>query len=532
MASHTLIIILLALGTAGGAAAAFYFYVRRRRTLERIGAARAEIAVLTSDTRWLEEIIATQNQLAGATSDLGGFMQMVAERLLQLTPATGSAVEILEGDDMVYRAGAGALVPQVGLRLKATASLSGRCVATGSILYCEDTETDPRVERAVSRHVGARSMVVAPLLQEQGGIGALKVMSGRPAAFGERDLRTLELMGGLISAAIAMRVQHETRERLLSEVHASADALFHEKERAHVTLRSIGDAVITTDTDGRVEYLNPAAEQLTGWPDASARGKPVHAVFPLLDSRTSGAVALPQVIAGDRLVLGDDTILRRQDGRECAIEVTMAPIRDQNQVARGFVLISRDVSAARTLSRRIAHEARHDPLTGVANRREFDERLHQALEGLAQRRRAFSLLFIDLDHFKAVNDSAGHLAGDRLLQEVAALLQSGLRESDTLARLGGDEFALLLEGCLLPPARIIAEQLRGAVDAFCLEWQGHSFRVGASIGVVHVHSGYGSIADVLSAADSACYKAKQNGRNQVYVSPDVRDDPSAYPEIG
>ncbi|WP_018861599.1 MULTISPECIES: EAL domain-containing protein [unclassified Thioalkalivibrio] len=298
-------------------------------------------------------------------------------------------------------------------------------------------------------------------------------------------------------------------------------ALFEEKERAQVTLHAIGDGVITTDLEGRIDYLNPVAEHLTGWDQEAARGQPLSRVFHIIRESTGERLHHPlteRLPDGTACTLDQEAILISTEGREHAIEEVSAPIRDRDGTTIGAALVFRDVSRAREMARELSWAATHDCLTSLANRAEFERRLAQLVATAHQENREHALLYMDLDQFKLVNDTCGHGAGDDLLCQLTSQLHSQLRESDTLARLGGDEFGVLLSNCPLVQAERIAENLRATVDSYRFEWQGRIFRVGISIGVVPVFGHTKDTAQYMSEADAACYLAKEQGRNRIHVS--------------
>ena len=305
-----------------------------------------------------------------------------------------------------------------------------------------------------------------------------------------------------------------------SRKHAEAE-LFQEKERAQVTLESIGDGVITTDIEGRIEYLNPVAEALTGWNLASAEGQTLLNVFQAKDGNTRKPLPDPvqRCLKEQRSIHYPDTaqLMHRSGYREFSIEITASPIRNHAGQVIGAVLVLHDVTSLRNMARQMAWQARHDPLTGLINRGEFELRLEQALVSARSGHTQHALCYLDLDQFKIVNDTCGHIAGDELLKQLTVHLQARVRETDTLARLGGDEFGILLEHCPIEEASDTAEVLREVVKKFRFAWQDKVFEIGASIGVVPISTDSGSIVDVLSAADSACYVAKDQGRNRIHV---------------
>ncbi|WP_409316683.1 EAL domain-containing protein [Pseudomonas sp. KCJK9016] len=307
--------------------------------------------------------------------------------------------------------------------------------------------------------------------------------------------------------------------KLLKQRHAFAEALQLEKDRAHITLQSIGDGVITTDVSGAIEYMNPAAEALTHWKAEQAAGLPLAALFNLLDdnAQTEGQTLIEHILSG-RLIGGSEhsKLIQRLDGSTVSVTLVGAPIRNADKVS-GTVLVLHDMTQERQYIANLSWQATHDALTGLANRREFEYRLEQALHNLARQPGRHALMFLDLDQFKLVNDTCGHAAGDELLRHICALLQSGLREGDTLARLGGDEFGILLENCAPEAAEKIAEGLRQTVQNLHFVWKGRPFLTTVSIGLVHVAQTPTTLEASLRAADMACYMAKEKGRNRVQV---------------
>jgi len=296
-------------------------------------------------------------------------------------------------------------------------------------------------------------------------------------------------------------------------------ALAAEKEAAQVTLASIGDGVLSTDPLGRIRYLNPVAEKLTGWSCAEAMGQPLATVFRIEDE-TGGDVAalLARCIAeGSGLRLAGQITLERRDGRRYAVENSCAPLRDAAGATIGTVIVFQDVSDQRLLALQLAHQATHDELTGLLNRQAFGVQLQRMIEESRRDGTPHALCYMDLDQFKLVNETCGHRAGDELLRRVTGLLQDSLREEDLVARLGGDEFGVLLPRCPLPEAERRIGDFHRALQASPYVWQEKSFAMGASIGLVPITRQGKSAAHLLSAADHACYLAKEKGRNRIQV---------------
>ena len=297
---------------------------------------------------------------------------------------------------------------------------------------------------------------------------------------------------------------------------AIAEALFNEQERAQVTLNSIGDAVISTDVTGHVTYLNRVAERLTGWPSAEAIGRRLEEVFRIVDADTRATVPNPMAMAtheNKTVGLPPTCILIRRDGVESAIEDSSAPIHDRRGHVTGAVMVFHDVSTARALTLKLAYFAHHDSLTDLPNRALLNDRLTQAITAAQRHHSAFAVLYLDLDRFKHINDSLGHLVGDCLLQSVALRLSECVRASDTVSRLGGDEFVILLsEVTHAHDAVVCADKLLQAVRMPYVMDE-HELQITASIGIV-IYPGDGTAVEaLLQNADSAMYEAKGRGRN-------------------
>ena len=310
----------------------------------------------------------------------------------------------------------------------------------------------------------------------------------------------------------AIGVMLDITERRRFEQQLSA-----EKELAQVTLRSIGDAVITTDASGIVTDLNPVAEKLTGWPAAQVRGRPLREVFHLEDG-DGMPIADPVervLLAGNVATIEDEAVLIARDGSRVSIADSAAPIRDARGRLVGVVVVFHDVTEQRRVARELRFHAAHDALTGLINRREFELRVAQALERGSIDGVEHALCYIDLDQFKIVNDTCGHAAGDELLRQVAQVLHAHVRRGDTLARLGGDEFGLLLENCPKAIATRITQELLDALRSYRFAWGDQMLRIGGSIGVAMIGRSQQTLAQALSVADAACYAAKESGRNRV-----------------
>ena len=359
----------------------------------------------------------------------------------------------------------------------------------------------------------ARKMIAS--LQEGVSSEPLEVQlinGGERAMWAELVSRPIDYRGQRVILSIARDITYR------KSIEAT---LGRSKQQAQFTLESIGEGVITTDTLGVIDYMNAAAETLTGTSRDTAIGKRLSDIVSLVDEadrRDLGDPVARALADRRRTGIGRRALMISADGeRELSVELTASPIKGPDGDVAGAVVIMHDVTEIRGLAQEMSYQAAHDPLTGLINRREFERRLEDALRVARNEGSSHVLCYLDLDRFKAVNDTCGHLAGDNLLREIAGLIKEQVRESDSVARLGGDEFGLLLIRCPLEKARQIADDVCKAVRDHRFVWQDKIFTVGVSIGLVEVSAETASIKDLLAAADSACYIAKQHGRGQVHV---------------
>ncbi len=303
----------------------------------------------------------------------------------------------------------------------------------------------------------------------------------------------------------------------MTEVKQLNEALFQEKERLHITLDSIGEAVLCTDIDMNITFMNPVAEKMSGWSQSEALGQPVlkvlHITFgengPLMENIHSGDMS--------RTDIEQDVVLNCRNGGSFDIHYSITPLSTLEGNTIGSVLVIQDVTESRKMLRQLSYSASHDALTHLANRVSFENHLKRLLQTVQETHQHHALVFIDLDRFKAVNDTAGHAAGDALLRELSSLMLTMLRSSDVLARLGGDEFGLLLPDCNVESARYIAGRLIDAINNYHFSWEGRLHRIGASAGITLIDDTNYQAVEVMSQADIACYASKNSGRGVVTV---------------
>jgi diguanylate cyclase (GGDEF)-like protein/PAS domain S-box-containing protein len=288
-----------------------------------------------------------------------------------------------------------------------------------------------------------------------------------------------------------------------------------------LALNSLTEAVLATDVDGRITYMNPAAERLSATTSVEATGKALEEIVGLVDETDRRLLSDPvrqALTSGVPVSLGRRALLiSRHDSSEHSIELSATPMRNAAGEQVGAVVLLHDVSEQRGLARQMSYQATHDALTGLVNRREFERRLEEAIERGHRGDGQHVLCYLDLDHFKVVNDTSGHLAGDSMLREVAKLLRDAVRDSDTVGRLGGDEFGMLLVGCPLDKARQIADDVCRSVGEHRFVWRDKIFNIGVSVGLVEISRESGTLEESLTAADSACYVAKKQGSGRVAV---------------
>jgi len=304
------------------------------------------------------------------------------------------------------------------------------------------------------------------------------------------------------------------RKETEEEVH------YTEKELAQITLQSIGDAVITTDANGLVQYLNPNAEFMTGWSSNEAKNKPFSEIFQAIDEYTKKLIINPlnKVFRSHKVSkLNTKISLLARSGIQHEIEGLASPIMNRQQKLMGTVTVFRDVTKARKMARRLSWQASHDPLTKLYNWRKFEEYAARAINNAHLHQTHHALCYLDLDRFKIVNDSCGHLAGDRLLRQISSLLQKRIRKSDVFARFGGDEFGIIFHQCSIELALKCANELRKSIEEFRFIWQEKVFRIGVSIGLVEIKATTEKLSSLLNSADAACYFAKQQGGNYVHL---------------
>ena len=331
----------------------------------------------------------------------------------------------------------------------------------------------------------------------------------------ERKIRAMaELSGPGNNFLIGINWDVTATRQMAAELAAQSELL-------RITLRSIGDGVITTDAAGQVTWLNPLAERLTGWINDEAIGQPIDQVFQMLRETSLLPEECPVNVClrlQRATTPNVDAILLSRDGTHFGIAETAAPIKDDTGLIHGAVLVFHDVTKERLHSGQMTWRATHDHLTGVKNRVVFEARIEQLLADGPGQHGQHAVMFLDLDQFKLVNDGCGHAAGDVVLQQVTTILSQSIREQDLLARVGGDEFGIILENCTIADATQIAQSICDQMKYYRYVHDGRQYKLGASIGLAATNGSWLSVAALVQAADRACAVAKASGRNRVHVA--------------
>ena len=467
------------------------------------------------------QLVAVQSRLAQAELDLDGFMHLVVDTVESLTGAYCAVVELVEGDQMVYRCAGRALVAYEGLQLPRDNSFSGLCIAQRQVLRCDETETDSRVNLEACRRVGARSMVCTPLMRLDEPVGVLKVMSERPAAFDEMAVSTLEVMAGLLGSALGRQLEYDALALAQSELRASEARAHASEARARALLRGANDAIVCMNEDGDITEWNAAAERLFGWTAAEAIGRELAGLILAPERRKEHRDALATFHATGQWALLERRVelpVVHLGGRRFDAELSWAVV--QHATCFEFLGALHDISERKALEARLREMADEDGLTGLPNRRAFMSALDVAVARAERHGHGFALLYLDLDDFKGINDRHGHHVGDLALRGFASRLRRSLRRADLLARLGGDEFVILADGIAsADQAQALAAKLHAALSERPLvidaaagrEQEPLALPLRSSIGIAP-HRPSADASTLLREADHAMYCEKRRRR--------------------
>ncbi|MET0343294.1 MAG: diguanylate cyclase [Polyangiales bacterium] len=446
----------------------------------------------------LDALVAAQRELMAAALDTQRVMDLIIEKAAQLTQST-AVLEMREGDQMVYRAVSRAVLGAVGVRLDVRTSLSGRCVLEGRVLRSDDTEDDPRVDRVACRRVGARSMLCVPLFQDEQPVGVLKVYSDQPSYFDAQDVATVQLLAGFIAQGSASAVAHQ--------------GLYESELRFRSLAELASDAIVSADQRGLVTFWNDAAVALFGYTEAEILGRPFTALmperYPLTQDMARGRFdpgRLEHVFGRPMELTG-----LRKDGSEFPVEIASSASMVAGE--RFFTSIIRDISERKRLEAAVLTLARTDHLTGLLNRRAGEEALSLELADARTSERELSLLMVDIDHFKRINDEVGHAGGDGVLRHMSEIIAKRIRGADIAVRWGGEEFLVVLPETTAAGMQGLGESLRAMVEE--AHFPGAPAVTVSVGGATFTRSE--SMAEGIARADAKLYQAKREGRNCVRV---------------
>ncbi|MEG4275952.1 diguanylate cyclase [Microcoleus sp. MON1_C1] len=497
-------------------------------------------AALQQEFQRLAVVIATQQEIAIRNPNLDAVMAVITDRTQKLIGADGAVIEMLEGDELVYRAASGIASAYVGLRIKVATSLSGKCIATGQIMLCEDSETDARVDRAACERIGIRSLVVVPLFYQDDRVGVLKVVSATPCAFTEPHIHTLQLMAGFLASSLHLASEFDAKNILLSQLQES-------EERYRSVITSMTEGVVLQLANGQITACNASAERILGltpeqmmgrtsvdldWRIVREDGQP----FP--GQQHPAILTLRTGQGRSNVVMG----IHKSDKTLTWISINSQPLFHLNQsqpyaVVTTFADITERKRADEMLRHRAERErliATTDGLTQVANRRCFDERLQSEWHRLMQTKQQLSLIMLDVDYFKRYNDCYGHQAGDTCLVKVAKAGAAAVKRStDLFVRYGGEEFAAILPSTDAAGAIAVAESMRQAIRDLGIphEQSDVSSIVTVSMGIATVIPCCEKSPDeLIAASDRALYDAKRQGRDR-YRSANQMTAPDFNPVV-
>ena len=479
-------------------------WLQRRRTNDRLGSLNDELVAVSGDA-------SVGRRLAAAGSGDIGELTRTINRLFD---AIGERDEKIQGRDRLFSDFARTL-PEIVLVHDDRILLANESAA--SLIGIDPEQLEGRdvadlvkpAYRALFRKTVTQRLAgeTAPRRLE------IQLINGdEQGLWVEAQSSLIEYRGARAILTIARDVSH--RKNL--EV-----SLSRSKRQAQYTLESISEGVITTDNQGRIDYMNRAAESMVGANRDDAAGHKTGELFSLIDDADRRSLGDPVercLSIRRRVNMGRRALLVSKDGEhEHSVEISASPIQGPSNSISGTVVVFHDVGEIRGLTQQMSYQATHDALTGLINRREFERRLQEAMDSAHAEEAVHILCYMDLDRFKAVNDSCGHIAGDNMLREVSNLIKEQVRDSDFVGRLGGDEFGTLLMGCPIDKAQQIAADICHAVADYRFVWKDKIFNIGISVGLVQISHASGTLQDLVSAADSACYVAKQRGRGQVHV---------------
>ena len=474
---------------------------------------------LADEVARLQAVVAVQNELSTSRADLTALMTLVATRAQEMTGAAGAIVEKPDGDHLVCVAATGSAKRQMGLRVPIGGSLSGLALLTGEVLSSDDADADLRIDHDEGDRLGIRSMVAVPLGAPQAPFGVLQVLSPTPSAFGPEHLQMLRLLGGIMSARLELAAELHARQELLAENAVTLAALRESEARFRNAFDDSGIGMALVGPDGRWSKVNATLCRIVGYSEDELLTRDLQAIShpedrdvdrDLVEGMWSGTISTYEV--EKRFV--------HKNGSIAWIFVTASVVKDAGGNPLYFVAQLQDFTARKVAEDALKTLAVRDELTGLFNRREMDRLLKEEMARAQRHLRPLSLLMVDIDWFKRVNDTYGHQVGDKAIREVARVVLDSVRALDRAARYGGEELAVILPETSSAEAWIVAERIRERVahTAFFTALDGSTgptLTLTVSVGISTMSApGHGGVERLIGEADGALYAAKQGGRNR------------------
>ncbi|HEX2657814.1 MAG TPA: diguanylate cyclase [Polyangia bacterium] len=473
---------------------------------------------LADEVARLQAVVAVQTELSTVRSDVPALMVLVANRAQEMTGATGAVVETPEGDHLVCVAATGTGEPHRGLRVPIGGSLSGLAFLTGEVLSSDDTKDDLRIDHEKCEQLGMRSTIAVPLGSSDKPFGVLQVLSTSPCAFGPEHLQMLRLLGGFMSARLELAAELDARQSLLAQNAITLAALRESESRFRNAFDDSGIGMALVGRDGRWSKVNATLCRIVGYAEHELLCRELTAIAHP-DDRDLDGEPIAHMWSGEISTYEVEKRFLHKDGSLVWMLLTASMVKDTAGQPLYFLLQLQDFTARKVAEDALKSLAVRDALTGLFNRREMDRLLKEEMTRAQRHQRPLSLLMVDIDHFKRVNDTYGHQVGDRAIREVARLVLECVRALDRAARYGGEELAVILPETSDSDAAIVAERIRTRVAAHPLsttldENGACIITLTVSVGVsTFVATSNGSVERLIGEADGALYAAKQRGRN-------------------
>ncbi|MES1164229.1 MAG: diguanylate cyclase [Verrucomicrobiota bacterium] len=484
--------------------------------------------LLAAEVAQLRSVVAIQHEVSTSLSDLPTLMTLVATRAQQLTGASGAMIELPEQDDLVCRAATGSAQSVLGVRVGIDDGISGLSFQTGRVLHCDDAREDPRADRLMSERVGLRSAIVVPLDSSQTRFGVLTVMSLQPGAFTTEHQELVRLLGGIMATRLDLAEQLQARQLLLTEKTIAITTLRESEAKFRNAFDDSGIGMALVASDGRWLKVNRALCRTLGYTQPELLGRDFRSLTHADDLEVDRA-SLDRMLAGEIATYEIEKRCLHKDGAIVWILLTVSSVKDTEGQPLYFIAQIQDITARKQAEDALTRLAIRDDLTGLYNRREMNRLLHDEMARAHRHRRPLSLVLLDVDLFKLVNDTHGHPAGDTALLQIAKVINDSVRVFDRVARYGGEEFAVILPETSAPDAFVVAERIRARVAGHPFEItsdKGETLRIGltVSLGVTTMSEGHEMSPDhVIREADRGLYAAKQMGRNRCVATPPSRE---------